>query len=78
LGSLPQDFAFDGTHVWVTNSNHNNVVRMKRDGRGRRGYPTGNFPVGIVYDGTSIWVANYDDNTVTKITLHEAASQGSP
>ena len=67
-GGSPHEFAFDGTHVWVTNSNANNVVRMRRDGRVPQSYPTGNGPTGIVFDGTSMWAANYDDNTVTKIT----------
>jgi streptogramin lyase len=69
-GLAPAQIAFDGTNFWVTNSNSNDVTKIRpRDGKVLGIYPTGKVPTGIVFDGKSIWIANWVDGTLTNLSL---------
>lgn len=65
----PTDVAFDGTYIWVTLYNGNQVVKINATtGIEVNAYPTGGAnPRGVIFDGTYIWVANYGSNNITKI-----------
>jgi YVTN family beta-propeller protein len=68
VGDYPQDFAFDGTHMWVTDISSHSVSKIDIfrnvvvDTVG-----VGNNPRGIAFDGSNIWVANVGSDTVSKI-----------
>ncbi|MBI2471412.1 MAG: hypothetical protein HYV59_09250 [Planctomycetes bacterium] len=68
VGTYPCGVAFDGYHIWVTNSGSNNVTELRASDGALLGiYNVGFNPRGIAYDGANIWVANYDSNSVTEI-----------
>jgi len=62
--SFPNDIAFDGVNLWVTNPGNNSVTAFSAvDGSfvmnisgGGYGF---NSPQRIIFDGTYLWVANY-------------------
>jgi hypothetical protein len=69
--------AFDGEHVWVTNSGANSVTKIRAGDKNVVGtYPTGQTPQGVIYDGMYIWVANNGDNTVTKLYASDGSNAG--
>jgi DNA-binding beta-propeller fold protein YncE len=78
VGHLARDMVFDGTSIWVCNSNDNTVSRLRAADVALLGtYPTGAQPRGITYDGVKIWVANSAQNTLTVIAPQNAGpSQG--
>ncbi|CAB4846226.1 unannotated protein [freshwater metagenome] len=63
--------AFDGTHVWVANSQSNTVSVLNQDGSHITGSPftAENNPCGIAFDGAHMWVANAGSNTVSVFNL---------
>jgi len=69
VGTNPQDVAFDGTTIWVTNQNSNNVTRINAATGTVVGTPitVGATPNGVAFDGTNMWVANQNSNNVTKV-----------
>ena len=67
-GSFPHALVYDGTSIWVANSNSNSVMKMNpATGAAGAPIPVGLNPIALAYDGTSIWVANFDSNSVMKI-----------
>ena len=73
VGRAPDAMGFDGTHIWVGNSNSNSVWLLDPDtGAIWNGFATGTFPSDMVYDGANMWVgngpaANVGIGSVTKI-----------
>ncbi len=66
--------AFDGANVWVTNTDTDNVTKIRASDNAILGtYAVGDGPTGIAFDGTHVWVANNHSGTVTKL----GASDGS-
>src|SRR5574337_1001960 len=58
VGTYPCGIAFDGTNIWVANTNSNSVTRLRTsDGTVLGTYAIGLDPRGVVYDGANIWVA---------------------
>ena len=79
----PRCIAFDGSHIWVGNSDGNSVsVFNATDGTpatsfGINGVITGNglnYPNGMAFDGSHVWVANQRGGSVSVFN----ASDGSP
>ena len=66
-GAAPRGVAYDGTNIWVTNRNSNNVSKINPMTGTRTDFPTGINPESVAYDGTNIWVTNIGSNTVSKI-----------
>ena len=60
VGSQPVGIAFDGTNMWVTNSNGNSVTELSPCGETIGTYLTGNSPESIAFDGTNMWVVDID------------------
>jgi YVTN family beta-propeller protein len=68
VGNAPRGVAFDGTSLWVTNSNSNNVSKINPiTNTVIATVPVGSAPSGMAFDGTSIWVANNGSVNVSKI-----------
>ena len=63
--------AFDGTNIWVTDTNTpnaNTVTKLLASTGAVLGtYSVGYGANGVVFDGSNIWVANGSSNTVSKI-----------
>jgi YVTN family beta-propeller protein len=60
--------AFDGTHLWVTNTGDDTVTKIRASDRTIVATtPVGDAPKGIAFDGTQVWVANSASGTVTKL-----------
>ncbi|MFC1943444.1 YncE family protein [Chloroflexota bacterium] len=67
VGNWPWGICFDGTNIWVANTNGNTVTKLKAsDGSTVGTYGVGNSPYGICFDGANIWVVNLGGNTVSK------------
>ena len=75
-GNNPGGIAFDGTNIWVANSDDNTVSKINLATGTRTDYPTGHGPNAIAYDGTSIWVVNASDDTVSKINPTTGTTAG--
>ena len=69
VGRRPTGIAFDGTNMWVTNADTNNVTELLPDGGSLGPFPVGSDPAGIAFDGTHMWVANYGSNSITELSL---------
>jgi uncharacterized protein (TIGR03437 family) len=81
VGSSPVGVAFDGTYIWVANSNSNNVTKLLATTGATVGtYAAGTGPEGIAFDGENIWVVNDTGTTksgaVTKILTSTGAIVG--
>jgi outer membrane lipoprotein-sorting protein len=77
VGVAPENVAFDGVSIWVTNSGSNTVTKLNAsDGAVQGTFPVGNLPQGLAFDGANIWVANRSSNTVTKLRASDGAGQG--
>src|SRR6516165_7682964 len=76
--TYPYGVAFDGTHMWVVNSNAYSVTEFNADdgswirtvSGGSYGF---NVPQAIAFDGQHLWVTNTNGNSVTELN----ASDGS-
>lgn len=66
-GSVPNVLAFDGTYLWVVNSNNTVTKFSPSTGVTVGTYPTGSDPIGITFDGTNIWTANSGSKNLTKL-----------
>ena len=71
MQASPCDLAFDGSSIWVTNSDTSsrffskiNVTKNTVDH-----FPVDSVPVGLAFDGTYIWMTNCESNTVSKIDI---------
>jgi len=74
VGTYPDQFTFDGVHMWVTNYGSHNVTKIRAaDGQVIGSYPAGTNPNPIAFDGLYIWVASQTTPNVTKLR----ASDGS-
>jgi DNA-binding beta-propeller fold protein YncE len=64
----PWGIAFDGTHMWVTLLEGDEVVELNPDGSlDHRVFPVSSKPIGIAFDGTHMWVTNSGSDTVTEL-----------
>jgi YVTN family beta-propeller protein len=66
-GLLPQEVAFDGTSIWVSNNASGNVSRIDPTSLSVATIPTGTGPQGIAFDGTNVWVANSTTSTLSRL-----------
>ena len=58
-GTGPSGLAFDGTNIWIANSNSNNVTKLRAtDGANLGTFGTGANPLAVAFDGSSIYTAN--------------------
>lgn len=74
-GADPRGIAFDGTHVWTTNSGDDTVSRIDTATGSRDDFPSGGtYPFGITFDGDHIWVANRDSDNVARIDVATGAA----
>ena len=74
--SNPTAAAFDGTHLWITNSGSDSVSKIDiTTNKVVATVRVGINPWDIVFDGTHLWVTNLVDNTVSKINAatHQVA-----
>jgi len=75
VGSKPLCAAFDGSYIWVTNSNASTVSKVNItspyvEKKITVGASTpSSKPMGIAFDGTHMWVAIYADKSVVKIDV---------
>ena len=77
VGVVPLAAAFDGSNIWVANSNSNSVTKIKAsDGSNLGEFPVVNFPNAIAFDGSNVWVTNYNNNSVRKLRASDGAQQG--
>jgi YVTN family beta-propeller protein len=76
-GSQPQQVAFDGANIWVTNQYSNTVTKLQvPTGNSLGTFAVGNRPFGLAYDGANIWVGNILDNTITKLRASDGTVLG--
>ena len=69
--------AFDGANVWVTNTDTDNVTKIRASDNAILGnFTVGDGPTGIAFDGTHMWVANYNSGTVTKLRASDGGFVG--
>lgn len=73
-GVDPRGIAFDGHHIWVTNSADDTVSKIDTETGQEDSYPVGEYPFGVVFDGESIWVANQHSSTISKVDPATGAS----
>ena len=74
VGSQPRGIAFDGTNIWVTNSESDNVTKIDPTTGDVIGtYAVGDYPFGIAFDGTNIWVSNRDSETLSRLNVSTGA-----
>ncbi len=71
-GLFPGAIIFDGTNIWITNQQSDEVTKLRAsDGALLGTFAAGPGPVGIAFDGTNVWVSNYglagEGHTVTKL-----------
>ena len=63
--SQPNDMAFDGENIWMSNLGNNTVMKVRaRDGVFLGSYAV-TSPGALAFDGQRIWVNNVNSNTVT-------------
>ncbi len=78
-GTDPRDLAFDGTHVWSSNSADDTLSRLDVTTGERDDFPSGGlYPFGLTFDGTHIWVANRDSNAVARIDTETGQATSFP
>ena len=69
--------AFDGTHIWVTNTADNTVTKIRAIDSVTIGtYHTGSGPCALVFDGANMWVANSLSGNVSKIRASDGVTLG--
>lgn len=69
--------AFDGTHMWIANSEHSCVARINAtDGSGVSCFPTGPGAMSVAIDPKNVWVTNHTGNTVSKLDEATGARLG--
>jgi len=76
-GFAPINDVFDGSNIWVSNTDSNTVTKLRAsDGSILGTYAVGTYPYGICFDGTNIWVANYNSNNVTELRASDGTILG--
>jgi hypothetical protein len=77
VGKEPQDVAFDGRDIWVTNAGDGTVTKLRpSDGAVLGTFKVGALAYGIAFDGANIWVVNTGDNDVTKLRASDGKVLG--
>jgi hypothetical protein len=82
VGTSPEEVAFDGTNIWVTNFGASpgagSVTELSASTGAVVGtYPIGNNPQSVAFDGTNIWVTNnVSSGTVTELLASTGAVVG--
>ena len=71
---IPRDLVFDGSHIWIANSEAGTVFKMDRTTGARTSYNVGSEPVWLAFDGQFIWVANKFSNSITKIRVSDGTA----
>ncbi|HEY5176068.1 MAG TPA: hypothetical protein VII95_10955 [Terriglobales bacterium] len=72
--SSPNDMAFDGSNLWISNPGNNTVMKVRAaDGQFQASYPM-TSPGSLAFDGQRIWVNQRGGTTVSAIY----ASDGRP
>ena len=62
--------AFDGTNIWVANSDSGTVSKINPVSNAVTAtVNVGSYPRGVAFDGTNIWVTNVGSGTVSKIRV---------
>ena len=70
VGETPQAVAFDGSHMWVTNTLDDTVSKINVSTNTVTDTVTvGEAPRGVAFDGSHMWVTNWHDGTVSKINV---------
>jgi hypothetical protein len=78
VGTFPDQLAFDGEHIWVTNWGPDTVTKIRAsDGTIIGVYPAGSNPNPIAFDGYHIWVGAEDSPRVTKIRARDGVTVAS-
>jgi DNA-binding beta-propeller fold protein YncE len=68
VGGAPIGIVFDGTNIWVANSNQGTVSKLRaRDGKLLGTFVVPGSPYGLVFDGARIWVSG--DQGVTELRV---------
>ncbi|HEY1271337.1 MAG TPA: hypothetical protein VGF08_05110, partial [Terriglobales bacterium] len=63
VGTTPQNLAFDGANIWVTNLADGTVTKLRAsDGELQGTFSIGSSPNDIVFDGANIWVSHTDSS----------------
>lgn len=76
-GLGPEDLAFDGANIWVTDFAGNTVTELQASSGATVGtFTVGTNPVGVVFDGANIWVANWNGGTGAGTVTELQASTG--
>lgn len=65
VGQNPVAVAFDGTNIWVGNSQ--GVTKLRASDGAVLGTFTTEAPYSLAFDGANIWVTNYGNATVSKM-----------
>ncbi|MGA2735829.1 MAG: YncE family protein [Bryobacteraceae bacterium] len=67
VGEQPSGVAFDGSNIWVTNSDDTITELLASTGAVLGTFSVGIEPAGIAYDGANIWAANISGSNVIKL-----------
>jgi len=67
VGNQPREVAFDGSHVWVSNSGSNTVSKIDANTGIVAATIEVSAPFGMAFDGTALWVAMRTSSAVRKI-----------
>jgi hypothetical protein len=77
VGNAPNDVAFDGQNIWVTNGGDDTVTKLRpSDGTVLGTFNVGSQPYGITFDGANIWTVNSGGNNVTKLRASDGKELG--
>ncbi|MDX6612703.1 MAG: hypothetical protein QOD75_1889 [Blastocatellia bacterium] len=74
VGTQPRALAYDGTYIWVGNSEDETVMRLRATNGTSQGTFQTTFPLALAYDGTYIWVGHTDN--VTRLLAADGSDQG--
>jgi YVTN family beta-propeller protein len=67
VGEEPSGVAFDGSNIWVTNSDDTITELQASTGAVLGTFSVGIEPAAIAFDGANIWTANINGNNVIKL-----------
>jgi len=78
VGAAPRGIAFDGSTLWVSNTDDNDVSRIDTTTGSATGADVGagSGPRTMAFDGTNIWVANHNGDSVSRIEAATGDSAG--
>lgn len=60
---------FDGTNLWFTSPNSDQIIKMDLEGKPLGTFNVGALPYDLAFGGKAIWIANNLDRTVWKMSL---------